>query len=259
MSILLLFLLLVFGALIVCGEMEWVKGKRAFTWKRYHSDPSYFLSMFNLLMEPHPVPIIDMESKESPYSETSLMLKHNWKMIRDEALAMDYDFDNTAKNEAMFTERLTDDGKWSRFYIKWYHETFDPLALERLPKTCALLKALPEVQIALLSYVAPGAVIKPHVGISRECIRVHLCLKSAEGAYIEVDGERYSWKDGEIFGFDDTFIHSVENKSDDQSRLILFLGIARDCKTDIGKFVQKMAFFLAKTILGKGKTNALTA
>lgn len=252
-------LIAVAAILIVCGEMEWVKGKRAFTWKRYHSDPSYFLSIFNLLMEPHPVPIVDMESPESPYKDTSLMLRHNWKMIRDEALAMDHDFENTSKNEPMFTKRLTDDGKWSRFYIKWYYGTFDPLAQERLPKTCALLRALPEVQIALLSYVAPGAVIKPHVGISRECIRVHLCLKSAEGAYIEVDGERYFWKEGEIFGFDDTFIHSVENKSETESRLILFLGIARDCKTDIGKIVQKMAFFLGKTILGKGKTNSITS
>ena len=41
-----------------------------------------------------------------------------------------------------------------------------------------------------------------------------------------MDGQRYSWRDGEAVMFDETYIHSAENKSD-KNRIILFLDIKR--------------------------------
>jgi beta-hydroxylase len=49
---------------------------------------------------------------------------------------------------------------------------------------------------------------------------------NSEKCYINVDGERYWWKDGEAVLFDETYIHSVENDTD-VTRIILLCDIER--------------------------------
>ena len=59
-------------------------------------------------------------------------------------------------------------------------------------------------------------------------LRYHLGLitPNDDRCFIEVDGERYSWRDGEGVMFDETYLHYAENQSG-QNRLILFCDIER--------------------------------
>ncbi|HAV73142.1 MAG TPA: lipid A hydroxylase LpxO, partial [Stenotrophomonas sp.] len=47
-----------------------------------------------------------------------------------------------------------------------------------------------------------------------------------DACYIEVDGIRKSWRDGEWMMFDETYIHHAHNETPDD-RVILFCDIAR--------------------------------
>jgi len=60
------------------------------------------------------------------------------------------------------------------------------------------------------------------------CAIYHLGLATpnSPGCYIDVDGQRYHWRDGEAIVFDETFIHYAENTTD-QRRVILFCDIER--------------------------------
>lgn len=59
-------------------------------------------------------------------------------------------------------------------------------------------------------------------------LRYHLGLitPNDDRCFIEVDGTRYSWRDGEGVLFDETYLHYAENTSG-QNRLILFCDIER--------------------------------
>ncbi len=47
--------------------------------------------------------------------------------------------------------------------------------------------------------------------------------------FIDVDGERYSWRDGESVVFDETYIHYAENKTV-RNRIIFFADVERSFK-----------------------------
>jgi beta-hydroxylase len=49
---------------------------------------------------------------------------------------------------------------------------------------------------------------------------------NSDDCRIYIDGDPYSWRDGQDVLFDETYIHSVRNDTD-QARLILFCDVAR--------------------------------
>ena len=74
----------------------------------------------------------------------------------------------------------------------------------------------------------PGAKLNAHNDPYAGSLRYHLGLvtPNSDDCYINVDGEHYSWRDGEAVMFDETFIHYAKN-STDQKRIVLFLDIKR--------------------------------
>jgi beta-hydroxylase len=64
-------------------------------------------------------------------------------------------------------------------------------------------------------------------------LRYHLGLATPNDpeCYIEVDGQRYFWRDGEAVIFDETFIHHAENTTD-QTRVILFCDVERPIRVE---------------------------
>lgn len=97
------------------------------------------------------------------------------------------------------------------------------------PRTAALLDALPTLQNAWFSILAPRFHILPHKGPSRAVVRAHLPLivpEDAENCWIRVKDDRYHWKVGECFVFDDTYEHEVRNDTDER-RVVLFLDFDR--------------------------------
>ena len=116
---------------------------------------------------------------------------------------------------------------WKRFYLKWYGDAH-PSALRLCPRTTALLRDIPSVSGAMFATLPPGAVLNPHRDPYAGSMRYHLGLVTPndDACRIEVDGQAYSWRDGEGVIFDETFIHRAQNDTDVE-RLILFCDVAR--------------------------------
>lgn len=152
----------------------------------------------------------------------------NWQMIRDEALKLNDaahikasdDLDDLGFNSFFRTG-------WKRFYLKWYGANLNS-ATQLCPKTVALLSGIPSVKGAMFAMLPPGARLGQHRDPYAGSIRYHLGLvtPNSDDCYIDVDGEKYSWRDGKSVMFDETYIHHAENKTE-HNRIVLFLDIKR--------------------------------
>ncbi|HEU4664733.1 MAG TPA: lipid A hydroxylase LpxO [Dokdonella sp.] len=155
-------------------------------------------------------------------------LRERWQEIREEALAL------RAAQQIKASDRHNDVGfnsffrrGWKRFYLKWYDDAH-PSASELCPRTTELLRGIPSVKAAMFAELPPGGELRRHRDPYAGSLRYHLGLVTPgdDRCYIEVDGERYSWRDGEAVMFDETYIHRAENATG-HDRIILFCDIER--------------------------------
>jgi beta-hydroxylase len=81
-------------------------------------------------------------------------------------------------------------------------------------------------------------------------LRYHLGLVTPgdDGCWIEVDGERYSWRDGEAVMFDETFIHRAANETD-RDRIILFCDVERPLRFG---FMRAFNRWFARRVIAAG-------
>ena len=168
-----------------------------------------------------------------PYFDTKLfpqlkIFEEHWEEIRDEALALHEKTHIKASND------LDDLGfnsffkaGWKRFYLKWYGANL-PSANQLCPRTIELINSVPEIKGAMFTMLPPGGRLVNHRDPYAGSIRYHLGLvtPNSDDCYIDVDGEKYSWRDGEAVMFDETYIHYAVNNSD-QNRIIFFLDVKR--------------------------------
>jgi len=165
--------------------------------------------------------------KTSEFPELSL-LRDNWQVIREEALKLNdegYIKAASGYNDIGFNSFFRTG--WKRFYLKWYDR--DMASANALcPKTVELLRQIPGVKAAMFASLPPGAKLVRHRDPYAGSLRYHLGLTTPNdpGCYIDVDGEKYHWKDGEDVMFDETFIHYAENTTTHQ-RVILFCDVER--------------------------------
>lgn len=156
------------------------------------------------------------------------LLNDNWEIIKAEALALEEakKIRPAAQNNDAGFNSFFKEG-WTRFYLKWY-EAHHPSADVLCPQTVALLKRIPEVKAAMFASLPAGGKLNAHRDPYAGSIRYHLGLVTPndERCFIEVDGQRYAWKDGQSVLFDETYIHRVENTTD-QGRIILFCDVER--------------------------------
>ncbi|WP_043307494.1 lipid A hydroxylase LpxO [Pseudomonas sp. ML96] len=156
------------------------------------------------------------------------VLQENWQSIRHEALQL-REAGRIRKadgyNDAGFNSFFKTG--WKRFYLKWYGDSH-PSAAELCPQTTALVKSIPQIKAAMFAELPPGARLVRHRDPYAGSLRYHLGLvtPNSDECFIEVDGERYFWRDGEAVLFDETFIHYAENKTE-QDRVILFCDVER--------------------------------
>jgi tetratricopeptide (TPR) repeat protein len=98
------------------------------------------------------------------------------------------------------------------------------------PETLSALSALPLYGLSDLPYevffslLKPGQRINPHYGLSNHSLTVHLPLMVPAGCWLTVNGEQHEWKEGEVFIFDDTFLHEAVNNSV-QERVVLIFSV----------------------------------
>jgi len=161
-------------------------------------------------------------------------ITEKWEMIRDEAMRL---FDEghirpaEKHNDVAFNTFFR--RGWKRFYIKWYDEPL-PSAQALCPKTVELVQSIPEVNAALFALLPPQSKLGEHRDPFAGSLRYHLGLitPNSDLCRIYVDGNEYSWRDGEAVMFDETFIHSVDNETD-QFRIIFFCDIVRPVRTPV--------------------------
>ncbi|XP_039922269.1 aspartyl/asparaginyl beta-hydroxylase isoform X8 [Hirundo rustica] len=150
-------------------------------------------------------------ARETGYTELVKSLEKNWKLIRDEGLAV------MDKKRSLFLpedENLREKGDWSQFTL-WQQGRRNENACKSVPKTCALLERFPEAtgcrrgQIKY-SVMHPGTHVWPHTGPTNCRLRMHLGLViPKEGCRIRCAQENRDWEEGKVLIFDDSFEHEV--------------------------------------------------
>lgn len=155
-------------------------------------------------------------------------LRDDWKVLRDDALRL-YEAGHvkaSAEHDDPGFQVLFKRG-WKRFYLKWYGDAL-PSARALCPRSVALLERVPSVQGAMFALLPAGARLGAHRDPYAGSLRYHLGLVTPndDACRILVDGEPYSWRDGEDFLFDETYVHEAHNGTD-RDRLILFADVER--------------------------------
>jgi beta-hydroxylase len=215
---------------VVTGAYVHYRGRVRHKFFRQALDHSTFFAPLNTFMYAFSTvpntPYIDMA--QFPQLQ---VLKDHWQEIRAEAVALfgDGKIKPSAQyNDAGFNSFFKTG--WGRFYLKWYDEP-QPSALEFCPYTTQLVKDIPGVKAVLFASLPPGARLPRHRDPYSGSLRFHMGLITPNdpACFIEVDGERYHWRDGEAVMFDETFIHYAENATE-QNRIILFADIERPMK-----------------------------
>jgi len=174
-------------------------------------------------------------------------LENNWETIRDEALNL------LALQKIRAAEKNDDAGfnsffktGWKRFYLKWY-DASHPSAERLCPRTVALLRGMPCVKAAMFAELPPGGKLNIHRDPFAGSLRYHLGLATpnSDACFIEVDGQRYSWRDGQSVIFDETYLHWARNDTD-SDRVILFCDIERPMRY---RWAQVLNRWLGRTLM----------
>lgn len=167
-------------------------------------------------------------------------LQDHWQIIRDEALALNADgaiAAATGYNDIGFNSFFRTG--WKRFHLYWYGKEM-PSAQLNCPKTVALLKSIPSIKAAMFASLPPGATLVRHRDPYAGSLRYHIGLVTPNNpkCFIDVDGERYFWKDGEPVMFDETYIHFAANETDRQ-RIVLFCDVERPVHTKLVQLLNR--------------------
>ena len=203
------------------------RGQVRARWQKVFLDHSALLAPINALM------VLSSRVTTKPYVPLSEFpelktLQDQWQVFRDEALHL------AAMQKIKAAENHDDIGfnsffknGWKRFYLKWY-EASHPSAAEWCPRSVAILKSLPSVKAAMFAELPPGGQLNRHRDPYAGSLRYHLGLSTPnhDDCYIDVDGIRHSWRDGEAVVFDETYLHEAHNRTS-QNRIILFCDIER--------------------------------
>jgi beta-hydroxylase len=209
-------------------------------------DHSSFMAPINLFMH------VFSRVPSTPYFPVAdfadlAPLQKNWEVIRAEAVNL------LALQKIKAAEQNDDAGfnsffknGWKRFYLKWY-DASHPSAERFCPQTVALLRSIPSVKAAMFAELPPGGMLNRHRDPFAGSLRYHLGLATPndDRCFIEVDGQRYSWRDGEGVIFDETYIHWAQNGSDGD-RIILFCDIERPMRY---RWAQAINRWLGRTMM----------
>ena len=100
----------------------------------------------------------------------------------------------------------------------------------RCPQTTKIIESLPrfDKDHVIFSALNPRSHLPPHVGPLNGILRAHLPLIAPHGAVMKVGDEVRPWEEGKVMVFDDSFVHSAWNPSDEM-RIVLFLNMWHPC------------------------------
>jgi beta-hydroxylase len=215
------------------------RGKVRHKFARQLTDHSTFMAPYNALTYLFSAvknkPVLDV--KDFPELAP---LQANWETIRDEArklyegghIQISKGYNDLAFNT--FFKR-----GWKRFYLKWYGDFF-PSATDLCPKTVELVRSIPTVNAALFAMMPGKSKLGEHRDPFAGSLRYHLGLMTpnSDDCRIYIDGTPCSWRDGQAIMFDETYIHSVNNDTE-QNRIILFCDVTRPIRNPIFRAINQ--------------------
>ncbi|KQS62473.1 uncharacterized protein Dere_GG20567, isoform C [Drosophila erecta] len=164
------------------------------------------------------------QPKETSYERQLERLTLNWRAIRDEGLAL-LGRSGFFEDEA---ELLRDKGVWQQYELYAQGRRVKDNC-RRAPITCSLMEEFPESagcrrgQVKF-SVMQAQTHVWPHCGPTNCRLRAHLTLVAPEPerTSLRVAEQERTWREGELFIFDDSFEHEVWHNGS-QPRLVLIL------------------------------------
>ena len=156
-------------------------------------------------------PILDV--RDFPWTAA---LRANWRAICREAIAVAFDGAAAPSLATISPDHrsIAPLGMWRSFFLRGYGYPIDD-NLARCPRTAALVSAIPGLNSAVFSILAPGAHIPDHRGVSKGLITCHLGLVVPRDGDVRmrVDDRVVRWSEGETLVFDDTYNHAIWNET----------------------------------------------
>jgi len=151
------------------------------------------------------------------------LLRKNWKIIRNEALAVMND-----KGFLPEEEGLKEKGNWKQYTLFQHTQKFNKNCLKTL-KTCELIEQFPEASNhkrgqTKFSLMEGGTHVWSHTGPTFTRLRIHLGLVIPNGAKMRVGPKTKTWKEGKVLIFDDSFEHEVWHEGTEK-RIILIVDV----------------------------------
>lgn len=204
------------------GRVKQKFSRQLFDHSTFMAPVNMFMTAFSKLPPKQPYfPVSDFPELQE--------ITDRWQEIRQEALNLQTHIKAASShNDAGFNTFFK--RGWKRFYLKWYSDAH-PSALELCPVTTALVSKIPSVKAAMFAELPAGSHLGKHRDPYAGSVRYHLGLSTPnnDACFIEVDGEKHSWRDGEAVIFDETYVHWAQNETE-QTRIILFCDIERPMK-----------------------------
>ncbi len=154
-------------------------------------------------------------------------LRDQWHAIRDEALAVALHGAPSLATISPDHRSIAEVGKW-RSFVLWGYGFPISDNLARCPRTQAAVAAVPGLNSAFFSILAPGTHIPEHRGVTKGLITCHLALVVPRDGDVRmrVGGRVVRWAEGETLLFDDTYDHEVWNDTAG-TRVVLLIQFER--------------------------------
>ncbi len=165
------------------------------------------------------------------------VLRDHWLGIREEAIRVALAGDNAPSLATISPDHrgIAEVNKWKSFFLYGYGYAIEE-NIAQCPATAKAVAAVPGLNSAFFSILAPGTHIPDHRGVTKGLITCHLGLIVPRDGDVRmrVHDRVVRWSEGETLVFDDTFRHEVWNDTSG-TRVVLLIQFERPLRHP-GKF-----------------------
>jgi hypothetical protein len=140
-------------------------------------------------------------------------------------------YEGKFKSMSMFLRDSITDEK-EKVALKWKHDESSrwwPGRAERMPWMAGYVREH-EDHIAGVTFntAMPDSTLNHHWGLDPRYLRVHLCLEEAEGCAFNIEGWEHTWREGELFAFDDAWVLHGTKHVGSTPRSIMLIDISKE-------------------------------
>jgi beta-hydroxylase len=144
---------------------------------------------------------------------------------------------------------LNNDAGWKVVLLRGFNKDVDA-NIAHFPTIANIIRNSQNTVSCFFSVVEAHKQILPHTGYYGGVLRYHLGVivpKDINNCFIEVAGNKLTWKEGGGIMFDDLYRHFVKNNTD-EDRVVLFVDVLRPMKSKLlTKANNKLLKFVSKS------------